>query len=232
MIPEIISFPPPPFLSFLSFGGFGVFIDKLIDDKTGSELKQLIYVGQLSTHIPSEHHEQVRYLLKELSPQCIPVFTEPEAREAHYQTFCKKILWPLFHNCIDTLNTDVTPEKRQEAWSAYSYINMEFARTIVENFNQGDTIWIQDYHLLLLPSYLARKIPAGQATVGLFLHTPFPSTEILRTLPWREEILRGMLNVDHLGFHLYEYARHFLTCVMKVLGLDREIRKNGQLGIE
>jgi trehalose-phosphatase len=199
---------------------------------TGNETKHLIYVGQLTTPIPHEHQDTVRTLLKNLVPPCIPVFTEPADREAHYQTFCKKIMWPLLHNTIETNNATLTAKMKQDAWCAYSHINMEFSKVIVENFCNGDTIWIQDYHLLLLPSFLSRKIPSGQATVGLFIHTPFPSKEILVTLPWREEILRGMLNADHLGFHLYEYARQFLSCCQKILGLDKEIRENGMLGVE
>ena len=74
------------------------------------------------------------------------------------------------------------------------------------------------FHLMLLPSYLTRRIP--MAKVGLFLHTPFPSSEIFRTLWCREDLLRGMLNADQVGFHLYEYARHFLTCCRRLLGLS------------
>ena len=74
------------------------------------------------------------------------------------------------------------------------------------------------FHLLILPSYLTRRIP--MAKVGLFLHTPFPSSEIFRTLWCREDILRGMLNADQVGFHLFEYARHFLTCCRRLLGLN------------
>ncbi|CAN0161897.1 unnamed protein product, partial [Ectocarpus sp. 4 AP-2014] len=85
-------------------------------------------------------------------------------------------------------------------------------------YNEGDLIWVHGFHLLLLPSFLMRVLRT--ARVGLFLHTPFPSSEIFRTLPFREELLRGMLNADQIGFHLFEYARHFITCCKRILGLN------------
>lgn len=103
-------------------------------------------------------------------------------------------------------------------WSAYNSVNRKFAEVVVQCFNEGDLVWIHGFHLLTLPSYLTRRIP--MAKVGLFLHTPFPSSEIFRTLWCREDILRGMLNADQIGFHLFEYARHFLTCCRRLLGLN------------
>ena len=88
----------------------------------------------------------------------------------------------------------------------------------MQHFNEGDLIWIHGFHLLVLPSMLSRKV-GRLAKIGLFLHTPFPSSEIFRTLWCREDLLRGMLNADQIGFHLYEYARHFLTCCRRLLGL-------------
>jgi trehalose 6-phosphate synthase/phosphatase len=108
--------------------------------------------------------------------------------------------------------------KEAELWSAYNSVNRKFAEVVVQCFNEGDLVWIHGFHLLILPSYLTRRIP--MAKVGLFLHTPFPSSEIFRTLWCREDILRGMLNADQVGFHLFEYARHFLTCCRRLLGLN------------
>jgi len=103
-------------------------------------------------------------------------------------------------------------------WSAYTAVNREFANTIIQGFNEGDLIWIHGFHLLILPSFLTRRIP--MAKIGIFLHTPFPSSEIFRTVWCREDLLRGMLNADQVGFHLFEYARHFLTCCRRLLGLN------------
>jgi trehalose-6-phosphate synthase len=107
--------------------------------------------------------------------------------------------------------------KEASLWAAYTAVNRLFADAIIQCFNQGDMVWIHGFHLLILPSYLIRRIP--MAKIGLFLHTPFPSSEIFRTLWCREDLLRGMLNADQVGFHLFEYARHFLTCCRRLLGL-------------
>jgi glycosyltransferase involved in cell wall biosynthesis len=108
--------------------------------------------------------------------------------------------------------------KETELWAAYNTVNRKFAEVVVQCFNEGDLVWIHGFHLLILPSYLTRRIP--MAKVGIFLHTPFPSSEIFRTLWCREDLLRGMLNADQVGFHLFEYARHFLTCCRRLLGLN------------
>mmetsp|Transcript_33867 Transcript_33867/g.49693 ORF Transcript_33867/g.49693 Transcript_33867/m.49693 type:complete len:1336 (+) Transcript_33867:345-4352(+) len=108
--------------------------------------------------------------------------------------------------------------KEAALWSAYTAVNRQFADVIVQCFNEGDLVWIHGFHLLILPSFLTRRIP--MAKIGLFLHTPFPSSEIFRTLWCREDLLRGMLNSDQVGFHLFEYARHFLTCCRRLLGLN------------
>lgn len=108
--------------------------------------------------------------------------------------------------------------REAELWSAYNTVNRQFAERVVQCFHEGDLVWIHGFHLLILPSYLTRRIP--MAKVGIFLHTPFPSSEIFRTVWCREDLLRGMLNADQVGFHLFEYARHFLTSCRRLLGLN------------
>jgi len=113
-------------------------------------------------------------------------------------------------------------------WAAYTKVNREFGNVIVQCFNEGDMVWIHGFHLLILPSFLTRRIP--MAKMGIFLHTPFPSSEIFRTLWCREDLLRGMLNADQVGFHLFEYARHFLTCSRRLLGLKYGMIPDGSGG--
>ena len=108
--------------------------------------------------------------------------------------------------------------REAELWGAYNSVNRQFAEKVVQCFNEGDLVWVHGFHLLILPSYLTRRIP--MAKVGIFQHTPFPSSEIFRTLWCREDLLRGMLNADQVGFHLFEYARHFLTSCRRLLGLN------------
>ena len=122
--------------------------------------------------------------------------------------------------CTDDVTFPIHGDGGREAelWSAYTAVNRQFVDIVVQCFNEGDLVWIHGFHLLILPSLLTRRIP--MAKIGIFLHTPFPSSEIFRTLWCRDDLLRGMLNADQVGFHLYEYARHFLTSCRRLLGLN------------
>lgn len=153
---------------------------------------------------------------------CVPIFLDEKTSHTCYQVFCKGVLWPVFHNLLEVMSTEnaavqFSNKSGDEGWLAYTTVQRVFKKAIIEHFNEGDLIWIHGFHLLLLPSFLSRGFVAK---IGLFLHTPFPSSEIFCTLSKREDILRSMLNADHIGFHVYEYARHFLTCCRRVLGLE------------
>jgi len=154
---------------------------------------------------------------------CVPVFLEPALHKTFYFGFCRSFLWPTFHNVIKARCFS------QKVWRAYCTVNRKFADKVIEVYNSGDAVWVHDYHLLLLPSYILRKLRTTR--VGLFLHTPFPSSEIFRTISVRDELLRGMLNADLIGFHIFEYARHFLTCCKRLLGLDYEFQSGGFIGV-
>lgn len=115
-------------------------------------------------------------------------------------------------------------------WQAYVYVNRIFADKVMEVISPDDDfVWIHDYHLLVLPTFLRKRF--NRIRMGFFLHSPFPSSEIYRTLPVRDEILRSLLNADLIGFHTFDYARHFLSCCSRMLGLEYE-SKRGYIGIE
>lgn len=99
-------------------------------------------------------------------------------------------------------------------------MNRLFAQTVIKDVQDGDLIWVHDYHLMLLPQMLREEIGKTKKNVkiGFFLHTPFPSSEIYRILPVRETLLRGLLDCDLIGFHTYDYARHFLSSCSRILG--------------
>ncbi|KAJ3328575.1 threalose-6-phosphate phosphatase [Blyttiomyces sp. JEL0837] len=130
----------------------------------------------------------------------VPVFLDEQVAYGHYEGYL----------------TDGTSESRH--WQDYVAMNTEFAQTILDAYNPGDSIWIHDYHLLLLPSILRKLLP--KAEIGFFLHTPFPSSEIFRCLPKRKEILQGVLGANLIGFQTYSYARHFISSCTRVLGLE------------
>lgn len=125
------------------------------------------------------------------------------------------ILWPLFHYHPGEIIFD------EEAWDAYREANRLFAQAIAKEVRDNDLVWIHDYHLMLLPQMLREELGSTRYNVkiGFFLHTPFPSSEIYRILPVREQVLHGVLHSDLLGFHTYDYARHFLSSCSRLLDL-------------
>ena len=122
------------------------------------------------------------------------------------------ILWPLFHYHPGEITFD------ESAWEAYTQVNMIFAQAVAKDIQDGDLIWVHDYHLMLLPEMLRNLLrDKKDIKIGFFLHTPFPSSEIYRILPVREELLKGLLQCDLIGFHTYDYARHFLSSCSRIL---------------
>ncbi|KAF6809440.1 glycosyltransferase family 20 [Colletotrichum sojae] len=142
-----------------------------------------------------------------------PVFIDDELADKHYNGFSNSILWPLFHYHPGEITFD------ESAWSAYHEVNRLFAKAVVQDVQDGDLIWVHDYHLMLLPQMLREEIGSSKKNVkiGFFLHTPFPSSEIYRILPVRESLLMGVLDCDLIGFHTYDYARHFLSSCSRIL---------------
>jgi len=143
---------------------------------------------------------------------CYPVFFSEEDIKNYYDGFCNKTIWPLFHYFpLRTIYED-------RYWQAYERANMAFCGAVVKAARPDDCIWIHDYQLMLLPQMLREKLPTAQ--IGFFLHIPFPSFELFRLLPWRNELLSGILGADLIGFHTYDYVRHFLSSVCRIAGFE------------
>ncbi|MGI9039576.1 MAG: bifunctional alpha,alpha-trehalose-phosphate synthase (UDP-forming)/trehalose-phosphatase [Gemmatimonadales bacterium] len=143
----------------------------------------------------------------------VPLTTDEVTR--YYEGFSNGVLWPLFHYLLDQIPLQVSD------WGCYQKVNEKFADAVAAHYQRGDTIWVHDYQLLLLPGFLRRRLP--DARIGLFLHIPFPSEELFRILPARNELLEGMLGADLIGFHTPAYLRHFATSLTDILGLAVQI---------
>ena len=104
----------------------------------------------------------------------------------------------------------------RKLWEAYKRVNEIFCEAILKVADPDDVVLVNDYHLTLLPFFIRQKIK--NIKIGFFLHIPFPSFEIFRLLPWRREILKGLLEADLIGFHTYDYVKHFLESVRRILG--------------
>ena len=135
-----------------------------------------------------------------------------EEVEGFYFGFSNRTIWPLFHYFLEYSEFEL------DSWNTYKAVNQKFADAVLEEASDEDTIWVHDYQLMLVPQMVREKRP--NIAIGFFLHIPFPSYEIFRTLPWREEILEGLLGSDLIGFHTYDYERHFLSSVRRLLGAE------------
>src|SRR5262249_59961019 len=121
-----------------------------------------------------------------------------------------RTLWPLYHDSIRT------PEFRREWWWPYVDVSQRYARAVAAVARRGDLVWVHDYHLQLVPRMLREMRP--DLRIGFFLHIPFPPEELFLQLPWRTELIRGLLGADLVGFHLPGGAQNFLYLVRRLTG--------------
>ncbi|KAG7386202.1 hypothetical protein PHYPSEUDO_000523 [Phytophthora pseudosyringae] len=184
-----------------------------------------LWVGWVGQHIPKSEHEAVRRLL--LQHNCLPVFLSSEVASRH-TGFSSEVLWSLFHYVSEPVpftfnaggNSGFHSTKRfnKQDWRAYESANESFADAIAEVYNEGDSVWVHDYHLMLLPSLLRQRIPPCR--IGWFLHTPFPASDVYCRLPVRSQLLQGVLQADLVGFQTFDYERHFLSTCHRLLGVE------------
>ena len=186
------------------------------------EVQDKIWVGwpgiDADTLTDGERNEIKEELLQR---GCYPVFLTAKEVELYYEGYANDTLWPLFHyfQSVASYSNDY--------WEAYKTVNERFADVTAQVASEQARIWVQDYHFMLLPALLRERLSA--ATIGFFLHIPFPSFEIFRLLPQRKDLLKGLLGADVVGFHVYDYAQHFLDSCQRLLGVPSS---NGTLQYE
>ena len=132
----------------------------------------------------------------------------------YYEGFSNGTLWPLYHNGL------LSTRFRRSWWAAYRRVNEQFAKVAIETTEQDGTLWIHDYHLQLMPAFVREARP--DIRIGLFLHTPFPPSQLLMRLPWREAITDGLLATDVIGFQTPTDARNFLSLAHR-MGRTEEV---------
>jgi trehalose 6-phosphate synthase/phosphatase len=168
------------------------------------------WIGWPGAVVPPELEGKVRRRLA--AHHLVPVFLSADEEEDFYGRVCNDTLWPLFHYFADRLR--ITPE----AWERYVGVNERFADAILEHCGPDSRVWVHDFHLMLVPALLRRRAPG--LAIGFFLHIPFPSSEVYRLLPAREQVLRGLLGADYVSFQVGDYARHFRSSCLRILGID------------
>lgn len=177
---------------------------------SGSDSLWIGWSGLTQEEIPEKLEPKIDKALKDNG--CSKVSLTSEEIDGFYYGFSNRTIWPLFHYFLEY------SEFETDSWKTYKAVNQKFADAILEKADDDDVIWVHDYQLMLVPEMVKEKRP--NTSIGFFLHIPFPSYEIFRTLPWRKEILRGLLGSDLIGFHTYDYERHFLSSVRRLLGLE------------
>lgn len=178
-------------------GGLGATLDFV--HRQGNSL----WFGSGSTGITAE----------QLRPRGLVVVDLPrEVARRHNDCYSNQVIWPLFHYRPDL----VTFESAD--FEGYREANRLFADAVAAQYRPGDLIWVNDYHLMLLPAMLRERLP--DALIGFFLHIPFPEWEVFRVLARREEILRGLFGADLVCVHTAEYADHLLAALRQVLDLE------------
>jgi len=201
-----------------SAGGLATGLSSFVEKHN---ISKSLWIGWPGIHRERLNNEEKAKIKKKLSEHSsYPVFLLQSEIKGYYNEFSNRTIWPLFHYfpLYATYSSD--------AWNTYKKVNKLFCQTVMENYKEGDIIWVQDYHLMLLPMLIRKEIP--EASIGFFLHIPFPSSEVFRLIPWRKEILEGILGSDLVGFHIYTYVDNFLSSVRRLLGYENNL---GQISV-
>ena len=170
-----------------------------------------VWIGWPGLVVPEQKdQDNIRQQLADMN--LMPVYLEQEEINNFYEGFSNETLWPVFHYMA------VYARYEQTYWDAYYRVNEKFRDLILSVAQPDDVIWIHDYQLLLLPGMIRQALP--DVSIGFFLHIPFPSFELFRLIPWRAELLEGMLGADLLGFHTFDDSRHFINAVTRILPIN------------
>ncbi len=140
----------------------------------------------------------------------VPMAMSPEEIENFYEGFSNGTLWPLYHDVV------AKPEFHREWWDSYVSVNKRFAEQAAEQASEGATVWVHDYQLQLVPQMLRDLRP--DLRIGFYLHIPFPPAELFQQLPWRRQILEGLLGADLVGFQLAGGSQNFVRLVRQRVG--------------
>jgi trehalose 6-phosphate synthase/phosphatase len=172
-----------------------------------------LWIGWPGMDTPDEaERERIRQDLRHR--KLAPVFLSTEEVELYYEGFSNKVIWPHFHYFTQYTTYN------EAYWEAYRAVNRKFAETVIPLLREDDMVWVHDYQLMLLPQLIREAFP--KMSIGFFLHIPFPSYEVFRILPWREELLTGVLGADQIGFHTFGYMRHFLSAAYRLSGHEHK----------
>lgn len=180
---------------------------------------EFVWVGWIGLEVPESERQSLVDLLNIEYPFLLPVFLDAHIVSKYYNGFCNDVLWPILHYTpMPMFQAGRSMRFDDSLWEAYEFANASFSDIVCQEYTEGDVIWCHDYHLMSLPALIRQRIP--EANIGWFLHTPFPSSDVYKMLPVRKQLLEAVLMSDLIGFHTYDYARHFLSCAQRLLSLE------------
>jgi trehalose 6-phosphate synthase/phosphatase len=193
-----------------SSGGLATSL-KRVHEKSGG-----IWVGWIGE--PAKMLEKIEPQLTETLEQkkLVAVNLSQTELARYYDGFSNGVIWPLFHYLLDKVNLDAELD-----WRKYWSVNKRYAETIVRHYLPGDVIWVHDYQLLLVPGMLRKLLP--EASIGFFLHIPFPGSDVFRILPWRKEVIESLLSADLLGFHTSTYQHNFQRSAVQLTSAEFDV---------
>mmetsp|Transcript_38864 Transcript_38864/g.82675 ORF Transcript_38864/g.82675 Transcript_38864/m.82675 type:complete len:1093 (+) Transcript_38864:43-3321(+) len=204
-------------------------------EQGAEEALNITFVGDPG--VRTSDPEERRQITELLAPySCLPVFIDEVVAEQHLK-FCHSFLWPVMHN-MKVFDDDTTLVQEghntnqvfdQYTWKNFQVFNRAYAEAVQPHLTSKALVWVHDFYLLLVPRYLTIHNP--NAGVAFFLHSAFPSSEVLQCIPSREEILSSMLSCKVITFQTFEYARHFLSCCEYLLNTRRYFAAGGVLCI-
>jgi alpha,alpha-trehalose-phosphate synthase [UDP-forming] len=197
-----------------SSGGLVTALAPVLRDRGGT------WIGWPGTSIEEDLTEPLAIGTRTAGYSLKPVSLTSEQVQNFYYGFANEVIWPLFHDLQGRCNFD------PEYWTTYQEVNFRYAEVAAETAGTEDYVWVHDYHLMNLGQAL-REI-GFKSLVGFFLHIPFPSLDIFMKLPWRFQILRGLLEYDLIGLQTLRDYRNFLQCVRAVIK-DVRIQINGRV---
>jgi trehalose 6-phosphate synthase/phosphatase len=167
-----------------------------------------VWIGWPGEIPGSSYRAEIEHELQKLDAR--PVYLTRGEQRGFYEDFSNAAIWPVFHDLIEQLPQDIV------GWETYKQVNQRFAEAVATAYREGDVVWVNDYHLMLVPEMVRKLLP--RAPIGFFLHIPFPPAEVFRVLPPREELLHGLLGADLVGFHTQSFLDNFVATVQPLVG--------------
>jgi trehalose 6-phosphate synthase len=183
----------------VSSGGLVSALEPLLKEHGG------LWVGSAGTQDSPEIHSQLEKATEEHNYRYAPIFLTEEEQANYYEGFSNEVLWPLFHDLQSRCVFDPA------YWDFYQRVNRKFAKKVLDETGEQDTIWVHDYQLLQVGSAIREARP--HARVAFFLHIPFPAPDIFEKLPWRREVLEGLLDYDFIGLQTKRDEHNLVACL-------------------